>query len=100
MTKRRVVRGFQGPLAALVLLLSFGGSLFAQAQNLPPKPDRYITDQAGVLDAATVSTLNDQLEQFEKETSNQIVVAIYPSLPADASIDQYTIDTYNAWGIG
>ena len=73
---------------------------FAQAQNLPPKPDRYVTDQAGVLDASTLSAINAQLEQVEKETSNQIVVAIYPSLPPDVEIAQYATDTYNAWGVG
>src|ERR1019366_8719968 len=100
MTKRRAVRGLPALAASLILLLCLGGSLFAQTQKLPPKPDRYVTDQAGVLDAATISTLNDQLEQVEKETSNQIVVAIYPSLPPDAEIAQYATDTYNAWGIG
>jgi uncharacterized protein len=89
-----------GSLLALVLLLALAGSLFAQSQNLPPKPDRYITDKAGVLDTGTLDSINNQLEQFEKDTSNQIVVAIYSSLPPDASIDQYSIDTYNAWGIG
>jgi uncharacterized protein len=100
MIKRRVVQGLQGPLTALVVLLCLSGDLFAQTENLPPKPDRYITDQAGVVDASTLSAINDELEQFEKDTSNQIVVAIYPSLPPDAEIDQYTIDTYNAWGLG
>jgi len=89
-----------GPLLALLLLLILAGSLFGQSQNLPPKPDRYITDQAGVLDAGTINSINQQLEQFERDTSNQIVVAIYSSLPPDANIDQYTIDTYNAWQIG
>jgi len=100
MTKRRVVRGLPALAVALMLLLCLGGSLFAQAQNLPPKPDRYITDQAGVVDASTLSAINDQLEQVEKETSNQIVVAIYPSLPPDAEIAQYATDAYNAWGVG
>ncbi len=53
-----------------------------------------------MLDSSAISLINNQLEQFEKDTSNQIVVAIYPSLPPDADIDQYTIDTYNAWGLG
>src|SRR5471032_1380814 len=89
-----------GWFAALVLLLGFAGNLCVRAQNLPPKPDRYITDQAGVVDASTLSAINDQLEQFEKDTSNQIVVAIYPSLPPDAEIAQYATYTYNAWGLG
>jgi uncharacterized protein len=100
MTSRRALRWSQTALVALAILLVFGGSLFAQTENLPPKPDRYITDQAGVIDAGSLDTINSQLEQFEKDTSNQIVVAIYPNLPPEAAIDQYTIDTYNAWGIG
>jgi uncharacterized protein len=94
------VRGLPALGGTLFLLLCISGSLVAQTGNLAPKPDRYITDQAGVLDASTLSAINDQLEQFEKETSNQIVVAIYPSLPPDAELAQYSIDTYNAWGVG
>src|SRR5471030_1749815 len=101
MTNRGVAQGLAGPLTALILLLGLAaGNLFAQAQNLPPKPDRYITDQAGVIDGGTLSTINAQLEQVEKETSNQIIVAIYPSLPPDAEIAQYSTDIYNAWGVG
>jgi len=100
MTHRRGGPKFAAALVTLFLLVVLGASLFAQSQTLPPKPDRYITDQAGVLDSSSLYSINAQLEQFEKDTSNQIVVAIYPSLPPDASVDQYTIDTYNAWGIG
>jgi uncharacterized protein len=101
MTKRQDVRGWPAPVVTLILLLGLAaGNLFAQAQNLPPKPDRYITDQAGVVDASTLSTINDQLDQFEKVTSNQIVVAIYPSLPQDAELAQYCIDTADSWHAG
>ena len=100
MTTHRVMRGWAAAFAVLALLFCISGHVQAQAQNVPPKPDRYITDQAGVLDAGTLDTINSQLDQFERETSNQIVVAIYPSLPPDAEIAQYTTFTYNAWGLG
>ena len=101
MTIRRVARVGPGALAALLLLAAFSATLFAQSDNLiPPKPDRYITDQAGVLDSTTLDSINNQLDQFERDTSNQIVVAIYPNLPENMNIDQYTIDTYNAWQPG
>lgn len=87
-------------MAVLLLLPGLAGTVWAQTEDLPPKPDRYVTDQAGVLDGATISTLNDELEQFEKATSNQILVAIYPSLPPDEEIAQYATYTYNAWGVG
>lgn len=85
---------------ALACLLAFIGNIVAHGQTLPPKPDRYVTDQAGVLDNSTVSTLNYQLEKFEKDTSNQILVAVYPSLPPDAEIAQYATDTFNSWHPG
>jgi uncharacterized protein len=99
MSRLRIIRWSWEPLAALFLLLCLAGSLWGQ-ENLPPKPDRYVTDQAGVLDAGTVDSINNELEQFEKDTSNQILVAIYPSLPPDQEIAQYATYTYNAWGVG
>jgi uncharacterized protein len=100
MTLRRISRGHAELLTALVLLFASTGFLLAQMQNLPPKPDRYITDQAGVLDGATLNAINSRLEQFERTTSNQIVVAIYSSLPPETDIAQYATYTYNAWQIG
>jgi uncharacterized protein len=100
MTNRPVARWFPALTVVVVLLFSLRGSLFAQSENLPPRPDRYITDQANVVDSGALEQINSQLEQFEKDTSNQIVVAIYPSLPQDAELAQYSIDTYNAWNIG
>jgi len=86
-----------GAIALLFFLLA---GVALQAQTLPAKPTRYVTDQAGILDAGTAQAINSQLEQFEKDTSNQILVAIYPSLPDDAEIAQYSTDAYNSWGVG
>jgi uncharacterized protein len=100
MTFRRAARHYAGLLAALVFLLGSTACLFAQYTNLPPRPDRYITDQAGVLDAATLDSINTQLEQFEKDTSNQFLVAIYPSLPPGAELYQYCTQVAQAWAPG
>jgi uncharacterized protein len=83
---------------ALLLFLLAG--IWAQAQTLPPKPDRYVTDKAGALDAGTAEAINSQLEQFEKDTSSQILVAIYQSLPPDAEVAQYCTDAAASWGAG
>src|SRR5579871_2173585 len=88
-----------GLLAGLVAALLAATWLRADPA-LPPKPDHYFNDQAGVVDATTAAELNDQLAQFERETSNQIVVAIYPSLPDGADLSQYCIMTGRAWGVG
>jgi uncharacterized protein len=99
MTFPRAARGSAGLLAALLLLLS-AACLYAQYTNLPAKPTRYITDEAGILDADTLDTLNSQLEQFEKDTSNQFLVVIYPSLPPDAELYQYCTQVAQTWAPG
>jgi uncharacterized protein len=68
-----------------------------RAETLPPKPQLYFNDNASIVDAATAADLNEQLAQFERDTSSQIVVAIYPSLPAGADASQYGTQTYNSW---
>jgi len=99
MSQQRSVRWSQ-MRTTLLFLFGLVGSLFAQTQNLPPKPDHYFTDQAGIIDGATAAAINQQLDQFERDTSNQILVAIYPSLPQDAEAAQYSTDTANAWKVG
>ena len=59
-----------------------------------------MTDDAGVLDGGTADAINHVLEQVEKETSNQLLVAIYPNLPTGADLAQYCTDLYHAWGVG
>jgi uncharacterized membrane protein YgcG len=87
-------------LLAAALLFVLGGVLRAQPHNLPPKPDRYIVDHAGVMDAGTLNAIDMQLDQFERETSNQLVVAIYPALPEDAELYDYCTYTARAWNVG
>ena len=86
-------------LLVLVLLAGCFATLRAD-MALPPKPTEYFIDDAHVVDAGTAAALNSQLQQFERDTSNQILVAIYPSLPPGAEIAQYATQSYNAWGVG
>ncbi len=50
----------------------------------------YVNDFAGALDPAARERLAATLQQFEKETSNQLAVAIYPRLP-DVAVEDFTI---------
>jgi uncharacterized protein len=74
------------------------GSLAAEI--MPPKPAGYFNDYAGVVDRGTVLQLNEQLAQFERETSNQIVVAIYPSMQSESSVADFTQRIAQTWGVG
>jgi uncharacterized protein len=70
------------------------------AEVIPPKPDRYFNDFAHVTQAATADRLNKTLEDFEKQTSSQVVVAVYPKMESDTSLEDYTVRVFRAWGVG
>jgi uncharacterized protein len=70
------------------------------AEKIPPKPSGYFNDYAGVVPAATARELNEKLAQFERETSNQIVVAVYRTMQSDSSIEDYTQRVAQSWGVG
>jgi uncharacterized protein len=81
---------------ALILVASAGEAAVA----VPPRPDRYATDRAGVVDAARLSALNERLAQFERETSTQVLVYVDRRLPAGATVETFAADAFKAWGIG
>jgi uncharacterized protein len=81
----------------LVLLLSF--RLFA-AEVIPPAPAKYFNDYAQVISAAAAAQLNQALENFERESSDQILVAVFPKMQSDSSIEDYTVRVARAWHAG
>ena len=83
-------------IAALVL---FAAPLL-RAEPLPPAPAAYFNDYAGVVSSATAQNLNARLQQFERDTSNQIVVAIFPRMESASSIEDYTVRVAQSWGVG
>jgi uncharacterized protein len=70
------------------------------AEVIPPKPDRYFNDYAGVVSKAAALRFNEELAQFERETSDQVVVAIFPKMQSDSDIADYTQRVAQAWGVG
>lgn len=86
-------------LWCVALALMVGGGLRA-ADALPPAPRDHFNDYAGVVSTATARRLNAELAQFERDTSNQIVVAIYRELPARAEVADYAVRTAQAWAVG
>jgi uncharacterized protein len=67
---------------------------------IPPAPAQYFNDYAHVVSSATASQLNQTLEDFERQTSDQILVAIYPTMQSDSSIEDYTVRVARAWKVG
>ncbi len=69
-------------------------------EAIPPKPAGYFNDLAGVVSPATALRFNEQLAQFERETSNQLVVAVYRKMQSASDIADYTQRIAQAWGVG
>jgi len=86
--------------ALLISWLWLALLLAARAETLPPKPANYFNDYAGVVSPGTERQLNDQLRQFERDTSNQIVVAIFRKMDTSSSIEDYTVRIANSWKVG
>ena len=84
-------------IAALALLLAINARA---AEVIPPKPDRYFNDYAGVVSRETANRFNEQLAQFERETSDQVVVAVFPKIQSESDIADYTQRVAQAWGVG
>ena len=70
------------------------------AEVIPPKPNGYFNDYAGVVSKEAASRFNEQLAQFERETSDQVVVAVFPKIQSDSDIADYTQRVAQAWGVG
>jgi uncharacterized protein len=79
-------------------------SLFAldarAAEVIPPKPAAYFNDYAGVVSKDAASRFNEQLAQFERETSNQIVVAVFPKMQSDDDVAAYAQRVAESWAVG
>ena len=80
--------------------LALGLIASSDAAPLPTAPTDYVLDEAGVLDSSQRTLLTHELRQFERETSNQLVVAVIPKVPDDYVMEDFTQRTAEAWGAG
>ena len=83
-----------------VLALLACANIARAAEVIPPKPPGYFNDNAGVVSKQRALEFNEQLAQFERETSNQIVVAVYRQMQSSSDIADYTQRIAQAWGVG
>jgi uncharacterized protein len=59
-----------------------------------------VTDKAGALSAGTAASLEQRLESFEKETSNQFLVYTERAVPEGTTLEEYTVACAQAWKAG
>jgi uncharacterized protein len=86
--------------AFFALVFGFVALVSRAAETLPPKPAAYFNDYAKLVSATQARALDARLAQFERETSNQIVVVVYPRMESRSSVEDYTVRVAQSWGVG
>ena len=66
---------------------------------MPERPTAHVNDYASVLSSSEANALEQKLSQFEKDTSNQVVIAIFPSLDGE-DVDVFTNRLFEKWHLG
>lgn len=79
----------KSPVLFSFLLLGVCAIVVAQQPEIP-ELRRYVTDLTGTLSSDEVGLLEQTLRQFERETSNQIVVLMLSTV-GEESIEEYAI---------
>lgn len=90
-------RGGKLCLPGALLLGVFAGALCAQ--SIPDRPSGYVHDTVGLLSQEARLRLEQALGEFEKATSNQLVVAVFESLEG-GSLEDFSIRLAQQWKIG
>ncbi len=85
-------------LVLAVVLLS--GSWLHASERIPSVPEKYFNDYTGTVSPTTVSALNQQLEQYERASSNQLLVVVYSKMESDSSLEDYTVRVARSWHVG
>jgi len=89
------------PFRFLTLVAALlAGTWLSAAEHIPPAPPRYFNDYAGVVSRPVADQLNTRLEQFERESSDQLLVVLYPKMESDSSVEDYTVRVAQAWHAG
>lgn len=84
--------------AIVALLLAFGAIVPASAQTLP-KFTGFVVDDANVLPPDVEAALTQKLDQLQKDTKRQVVVATVPSLQG-YPIEEFGNALIRGWGVG
>jgi len=69
------------------------------ALEIPSRPQGYISDYAGMISPSKRAALEEKLRNFENETTNQLVVAIFPNLEGNA-LENFSIHLAEQWKVG
>ncbi|HKX18789.1 MAG TPA: TPM domain-containing protein, partial [bacterium] len=73
----------------------------AAAPGVPafPAPQGYVSDFARVLDAGARASLDARLAAYDRATTNQIAIALFPNL-SGVPINDFAVRLEEAWKVG
>ena len=86
-------------LGLLLALAYLFAASYVFAFTLPSHPDNYVNDYAQMLSPQAKEKLNQQLRDFQNNTTTQLVVVTIPSLE-NQTIEDYSIHLAELWKIG
>ena len=86
--------------ALLVLTVFLCIGLGLRAEVMPPAPAHYFNDYAGVVSPAVEQQLEQTFQEFERQKASQIVVAIFPKMQSESSVEDYTVRIAQSWHVG
>jgi len=89
----------RGALGALIVAGLLAGAAGSSAQTPPPAPKAYFNDYAGVVSGDDARRLDAKLREFEKQTSTQVLVTVFPELPSP-SMEDFTVRASASWKAG
>jgi len=92
--------GFPVILFVLFIFPQATGFAANKSAAIPEKPIGWVSDYARVLNPAEQAELNQRLAQLEQQTSTQIFVAIFPSLPENFYREDFTVKLFEQWRPG
>lgn len=69
-------------------------------EDIPPPPTQHFTDRAGITTPAYAEKLNVRLGDFERKTTDQFIVVIFPKLETHSTLEDYCSRVMGAWGVG
>lgn len=83
-------------VAAMILITSLAKG--GEPTELP-RPQAWVSDLAGVIDASSEARLNQYLGELKRKTGAEVAVVTLKSLEGD-SIERFAASLFETWGIG
>jgi len=89
-------------VAVVAAAFTLGGAALPAATvgtPVPPAPDRFVTDKAGLLAPDAAEQLNERLAAAERKTGHQVIVYV-DRTTGGVPIEDWAVRAFAAWRIG